>query len=209
MHVLYYASDDLSKRHVNRTTAGAQMDAIPSELDLNLDSTPIITWLAQARQRGKLDWPALRRSLIARMIWQASYQRSPGLIDNVAYLVGWRIWGEQPRTTLAADILALRRALAGVGHRLAYSNDPQRKGYYVRGRPALDPKLVKGIRGAMAEVDLQQMEIIRRQTPAWRVGQAASMVMAVEEVGAYRLRLRRPQLTVQEALRLIRQRKVA
>jgi hypothetical protein len=179
-----------------------------AEIDLNLDSTPILTWLTQQRQQGALDQVALRRSLIARMIWQASYQRSPGLIDNVAYLVGWRAWGEQPRATLAADILALRRALAAMGHRLAYSNDPQRKGYYVRGRPALDPKLVKGIRGALAEVDPQQMEIIRRQTPAWRVAQAASMVAAVEEVGSYRLRLRRPQLTVQEALRLIRQRRV-
>lgn len=178
-----------------------------SEIDLNLDSTPIITWLAHARKAGRLDQDALRRSLIARMIWQASYQRSPGLIDNVAYLVGWRVWGEDPRATLAADILALRRALAAAGHQLAYSNDPQRKGYYIQGRPLLDPQLARGIRGAMAEVDLQQMAIIRLKTPAWRVAQAASMIAAAEEVGAYRLRLRRPHLTSLEALRLVRQKK--
>jgi hypothetical protein len=143
------------------------------------------------------------------MIWQASYQRSPGLIDNVAYLIGWRVWGEQPRATLAADILALRHALTAAGHHLAYSNDPQHEGYYVRGRPALDPKLVKGIRGAMAEVDPAQMAIIRRKTPAWRVAQAASMIAAAEEVGAYRLCLRRPHLTIQDALRFIRQRRIA
>ncbi|MFN8442364.1 MAG: hypothetical protein U0175_16435 [Caldilineaceae bacterium] len=42
-------------------------------LDLNLDSTPIIEWLARERQEGKLDRDGLRRSLIARLIWQSSY----------------------------------------------------------------------------------------------------------------------------------------
>src|SRR3712207_1510165 len=42
-----------------------------SEIDLQLDSTPILHWLAQARKPGEPAGPALRRSLIARMIWQA------------------------------------------------------------------------------------------------------------------------------------------
>jgi hypothetical protein len=179
------------------------------ELDLNLDSTPIITWLAQARQRGELDRVALRRALIARMIWQASYQRSTGLIENVAYLVGRRTWGETPRATLAADILALRRALAVLGHRLAYSNGSPGKGYYIKGRPALDPQLEHGIRGAIAEVDPAQIAILRQLTPAERFAQAAAMIEFVQNAGALQLRRRQPHLSETQALYLIRQRKVA
>jgi hypothetical protein len=179
-----------------------------SEIDLQLDSTPIIHWLAQTRNTGRLAGPALRRSLIARMIWQASYQRSPGLIDNVAYLLGRQIWGGQPRTTLASDILALRRALADAGQRLRYSNRPGQKGFYVQGRPPLDAELVQGIYGAMAEVDPAQMAIIRRLTPAQRFAQAMSMIDFVHKVGARRLRHRQPYLSEQEALRLARQGKV-
>jgi hypothetical protein len=175
-----------------------------SELDLNLDSTPIITWLAQARKAGQLDRTALRRSLIARMIWQASYQRSPGLIDNVAYLLGWKIWGDNPRCTLAGDVRWLRKTLAAAGHRLAYSNQPGQLGYYMRGRPSLDPRLVAGIHGALVEVDPVQMAIMRQHTPAERFGQAASMIEFVQRVAAARLRQRQPDLSEDESLCQIR-----
>ena len=178
-------------------------------IDLNLDSTPIITWLAQARQAGNLDGPALRRSLLARMIWQVSYQRSIGLIENVAYLIGWRTWGEKPRATLSADILILRQQLAAVGQRLAYSCQPDHKGFYVRGRPLLDPQLEQRMIGAMAEIDPVQMEITRRLTPAQRFAQAMSMIDFVTKAGVHRLRQRQPSLSLEEAQRWVRQGKVA
>jgi hypothetical protein len=184
------------------------MQRLHPTIDLQLDSTPILHWLAQARRAGSLAEPALRRSLLARMIWQASYQRSPGLIDNVAYLLGGKVWGAHPRATLAADLLALRRALAAAGHRLRYSNQSGQKGFYVQGRPPLDPQLVKGICGAMAEVDPAQMAILRRLTPAQRFAQAMSMIEFVHKAGARRLRHRQPSLSEQEALRLARQGKV-
>lgn len=177
-------------------------------LDLNLDSTPIITWLAAARQAGLLDQTGLRRSLIARLIWQVSYQRSPGLIDNVAYLLGRRVWGENPRATLAEDILILRRALAAEGKRLAFSLRPGQRGFYFRGRPMLDPHLEKLMLGAIAEVDPVQMAITHRLSMAERFAQGFSMIAAAERAGAYRLRLRQPQLSEAEALYLTRQGKV-
>jgi hypothetical protein len=178
-------------------------------LDLNLDSTPIITWLAAARQAGDLDRPGLRRSLIARLIWQVSYQRSPGLIENVAYLLGWRIWGENPRATLAEDIWALRQALAMEGKRLAFCVKPGQRGFYVRGRPLLDPQLEKRMLGAMAEVDSAQLAITRRLPMVERFAQGFSMIEAIERAGAYRLRIRQPHLSEAEALYLTRQGKVA
>jgi len=197
------------KMAANNPLPNLESIAMESVLDLNLDSTPITTWLAQQRTTATLDPAALRRSLIARMIWQVSYQRSPGLIANVAYLLGWRTWGAQPRTTLAADICLLRRALAAAGHHLAYSIDPANRGLYIRGRPALDPQLERGIRGAFAEVDPAQTAILARQTPAERFAEAAAMIEFVQQAGALRLRQRQPHLSEEQALYLVRQRKIA
>lgn len=70
--------------------------------------------------------------------------------------------------------------------------------------PAELEELRRIIAGAFAEIDPQQVEITRRLTPAQRFQEGISMIRLAEEVGAYRLRLRRPELTEQEALRIIR-----
>jgi hypothetical protein len=60
------------------------------------------------------------------------------------------------------------------------------------------------IAGAIAELDLQQIAVTRRLTPAQRFQEGLSMIRLAEQVGAYRLRLRRPELSQAEALRIIR-----
>ena len=60
------------------------------------------------------------------------------------------------------------------------------------------------IAGAVAEVDPAQMAISRKLTAAQRFEQGVSMIRLAEQVGAFRLRLRKPELSEQEALRLIR-----
>jgi len=60
------------------------------------------------------------------------------------------------------------------------------------------------IAGAIAELDLRQIEITRRLTPAQRCQEGLSMIRLAEQVGAYRLRKRRPELSEAEALRIIR-----
>lgn len=62
------------------------------------------------------------------------------------------------------------------------------------------------IAGAVAEVDPQQIAILRRLTPAQRVQQAVSMIDLAEQVAAYRLRQRHPELSEIEALRTVRMR---
>ena len=66
------------------------------------------------------------------------------------------------------------------------------------------PKWQQLIAGAVAELDPQQFEIARHLSPAQRVRQALSMIRLAENVAAYRLRQRQPDLDEQEALRLIR-----
>ena len=65
------------------------------------------------------------------------------------------------------------------------------------------------IAGAAAEIDPQQMAIVRRLTPAQRFEQMQSMIDLVEGIAAYRLRQRQPELSEAEALRIIRSRDVA
>jgi hypothetical protein len=60
------------------------------------------------------------------------------------------------------------------------------------------------IAGAIAELDLEQIAVTRRLTPAQRFQEGLSMIQLAEQVGAYRLRLRRPELSEAEALRIIR-----
>lgn len=62
------------------------------------------------------------------------------------------------------------------------------------------------IAGAVAELDSQQIAISRRLTPAQRVEQAISMIELAEQVAAYRLRQRQPELSELEALRTVRMR---
>ena len=65
-------------------------------------------------------------------------------------------------------------------------------------------KMRRQIRGAVAEIDLAQMAILRHMTPAERVRQAADMIDAAERVGVFRLRQRQPELSPEEALRIVR-----
>lgn len=184
--------------------ANLESTNMESDLDLALDSTPIITWLAQQRRAATLAPAALRRSLIARMIWQVSYQRSPGLIANVAYLLGWRTWGEHPRLTLAADICMLRRALASAGHHLAYHNQLQRRGFYIHNRPSLDPKLEQGIIDAMRLVNRKRIMALRHLTIPERAKIGFQLIATNELAAVCRLQLRYPELSERQVLRLYR-----
>lgn len=65
-------------------------------------------------------------------------------------------------------------------------------------------KMRRQIAAAVAEIDLQQMAYLRQLTPAERVQRAASMIDAAERVGVYRLRQRQPELSKDEAYRIIR-----
>jgi hypothetical protein len=76
---------------------------------------------------------------------------------------------------------------------------------YRRAKPfVLTDRDRKAIAWAFAEVDREQIKILRTKTPAQRAQQAASMINAAEQVAAYRLRQREPELSEKEALRIVR-----
>ena len=76
---------------------------------------------------------------------------------------------------------------------------------YQRKEPfVITDRIRKQIAGAVAEIDLQQMAIVSKLTPAERVQMALSIIDACEEAGVSRLREREPELSEEEALRIVR-----
>lgn len=76
---------------------------------------------------------------------------------------------------------------------------------YRRKEPfVITERIRRQIAGAVAEIDLEQMAITARLTPAERVRIAASIIDACERVGVTRLRQREPELSEEEALRIVR-----
>lgn len=76
---------------------------------------------------------------------------------------------------------------------------------YRRKEPfVITERIRRQIAGAVAEIDLAQMAITARLTPAERVRMAASIIDACERAGVIRLRQREPQLSEEEALRIVR-----
>jgi hypothetical protein len=62
----------------------------------------------------------------------------------------------------------------------------------------------KAIAGAVAEIDVKQLRLLHTKPLAERVEMAASMIEGAEQVGAYCLRQREPELSEDEALRIVR-----
>jgi hypothetical protein len=76
---------------------------------------------------------------------------------------------------------------------------------YHRKQPVVvTDRMRRQIAGAVAEIDMAQMAILRRMTPAERMAQAGAMIEEMERAGAYRLRQRRPELSEANALRIVR-----
>lgn len=76
---------------------------------------------------------------------------------------------------------------------------------YARKEPVVvTERMRRQIAGAVAELDMAQIAISRKLTPAERVRQAASMIDAAERVAATHLRLAHPDLTPDDALRIVR-----
>lgn len=70
----------------------------------------------------------------------------------------------------------------------------------------VDERIRKMIAGAVAEVDPQQIAILRTLTPAQRFRQATSMMEFGERAALHRFHQRHPHLTEAQALVAVRQR---
>lgn len=68
----------------------------------------------------------------------------------------------------------------------------------------IDERIKRMIAGAVAEIDPEQIRLSRSLTAAQRFAQMVSMIKFVESIAVHRLRLREPELSDTEALRIVR-----
>ena len=76
---------------------------------------------------------------------------------------------------------------------------------YQRKEPPPSPEeLRRHIQAALVGLDPAQLAIMARLTPAERTQMAVSMIEAAEQAGVMQLRRREPELSEEEALRIVR-----
>lgn len=68
----------------------------------------------------------------------------------------------------------------------------------------IDERIKRMIAGAVAEIDPAQIKLSRSLTPAQRFAQMMSMIKFTESIAVHRLRLREPELSETEAVRIVR-----
>jgi hypothetical protein len=150
------------------------------------------------------DRTTARRACLARILWFERYITRSGLLTRVEGELGKGCFGKAAwEDTFYRDMRAVKRAFSAAGYELAYSRSRPRPGYYLRGEPSLHPDLERAIDGSVAEVDGAQIAIFRRLEPATRFRQGCSISDLAHQVVAYRARQRRPELRLEEAIRLV------
>lgn len=141
----------------------------------------------------------LRRAALIGILWRESGHTKNSLQPRVEALVGAGCFGRQQTLTFARDIQFIREVLSAAGTRLQYRRSKGMEGYYLEGRPALDPTIEKKITAAINEISAKQAEVQARLTPAKRVWQGAALSDHIVDLAVNRLMERDANLTPQEA----------
>ena len=177
-----------------------------TELTFSSVLLPFPRWRRLIDETARLDMPLARRLAVLRITWEESYLTDAQLQCRVKDLLGLDCLGDDGDVTVASDIAAVQQVFLAAGHELVYSDEPGRTGYWVKGRPRLDQKMVQEIRGAIAEIDPEQVRRWRRMTTAERFQIAADLSDAMAETAIYRVMLQNPEMARLDAVRLVRER---
>jgi hypothetical protein len=150
------------------------------------------------------DRTTARRLCLLRILWYERFLTRTGLMARVEGELGKGCFGEAAwEDTFYRDMRLVKRALRAAGYELAYSRSRARPGYYLRDQPRLHPDLGRVLDGSVAEVDPAQIAIYRCLEPSTRFRQGCSISDTARQAVAYRLRQRRPELSPDEAVRLV------
>ena len=162
---------------------------------------------ALLQDAARRDRTTARRTCLLRILWFERYLTRTGLVARVEGELGKGCFGKAAwEDTFYRDMRVVKLALRAAGYELAYSRSHHQPGYYLRGEPSLHPDLARVLDGSVAEVDAAQIAIYRRLEAADRFRQGCSITDTACQAVAYRLRQRRPELSLAEASRLTRSR---
>jgi len=164
--------------------------SLPSELSLAL--------LAEAAAR---DTVTARRAALLASLWRAGRWSADGLMARTEAIVGRGCFGRARLAAFRRDMRALKAVLTAADFKLKFSRRPAHGGYYIEGRPDLDPELARLIRSALSDLDPRQLAIASRLSPAQRVWQAGQLSDQLRRMAIRRLVLEQPGLSPREAQR--------
>jgi hypothetical protein len=146
------------------------------------------------------DLAAARRAYLLEILWHERYLTRRQLIVRLEGHLGRGCFGLLAwEDNFYRDLRVVKRALQAAGYSLRYSRKTRRSGYYLDGQPAISHELAQIVRTTIAQVDPNQIEVLRRLTPAQRFCLGCSVSDAARNVVAYRLRLRQPELNPSQA----------
>ncbi len=177
-----------------------------TELTFSRVFLPFPKWRRLIDETARLDVPLARRLALLRITWEESHLTNAQLQSRVKDLLGLDCFSDDAEGAMVDDMQEVRRVYLVAGHELVYSDGPGRTGYWVKGRPRLDQKMAQEIRGAIAEIDPEQVRRWRQMTTAERFQIAADLSDAMAETAIYRVMLQNPGMERLDAIRLVRER---
>jgi len=153
------------------------------------------------------DRTTARRAALLELLWNERYLTRAQLITRIEQKFGKHCFGKTAwKDNFYRDLRVVKQALQAAGLRMAFSRRTHRGGYYLLGQPAVSPELAHILKSSAAEVDLRQIEIYRRLSPADRFRQGCAISDTARHVVAYRIRQDHPEVSAQEAQRMALQR---
>ena len=153
------------------------------------------------------DLTTARRTILLEILWHERYLTRNQLIPRVERVLGKKAYGKSAvEDTFYRDIRAVKLAFRAAGYNLAYRRNKPNPGYYLVGEPPVSRQISEELAGAAAEMDLAQMEILKKMLPAERAALGASISDAARQAVAYRILQQNPGTSQVEANRLALQR---
>jgi hypothetical protein len=172
--------------------------------------SPIQVQQALLQEAADRDLPTARWVALAEILFHERYLTRDQLIYRVSSMLGRNAFGVLAwEDTFYRDLRAVKQAFRAAGYRLAYRRNKPRPGYYLVGEPPVSEQVSQELAGAARELDLAQMEIFRKMSPAQRATLGASISDAARETVAYRIAQENPDLSPAEANRQALQRAYA
>jgi hypothetical protein len=131
----------------------------------------------------KRDPVTARRSHLTRILLREHYLTRENLIFRVESLMGYTSFGQKSwKDNFYRDMRVVKAALKKAGFDMRYSRKEGKPGYYLTNEPPLHLDVIKEIAGALGEIDLEQIEIYKRISPAQKFYQACSIIDLAKKV---------------------------
>ncbi|MFO7943918.1 MAG: hypothetical protein R6U51_06430 [Anaerolineales bacterium] len=128
-----------------------------------------------------------RRKLLADVLSRERYLTREDLVARVEAVLGKGCFGDAAwEDVFFRDMRVVKDAFRAAGHEVAYSRKKGQSGYYLEGEGEISQRVEQQIKGAVEEIDPEQIAVTRRLSAAERVQQGFSITHLAHQVTHYR-----------------------